>query len=274
MLTRFVRIQLTIFTIASVIGMTMMFWRYMQVPTLLGLGGITVTLELPSTGGLYRFSNVTYRGVQIGKVTSVGPTAAGAKAKLSIATNPKIPADVHAEVRSVSAIGEQYVDLIPRSASPPYLHNGSLIPMRDTAIPQPVGPMLDRLSALVDSIPQDKVHELLDESFKAFNGAGYDLSSLLDSSAKLSRDANATGDRARMLLDDLAPLLDSQAQTTDAIRLWARSLAGVTEQLTADDPQVRMLLRNGPSFTQEVSRLLNQVKPTLPVLLANLTSIG
>jgi|GEM_PF-4689815 len=68
----------------------------MQVPTLLGIGKLTVTLELPDTGGLYRFSNVTYRGVQIGKVTAVGPTATGAKATLAIDTSPKIPADVHA----------------------------------------------------------------------------------------------------------------------------------------------------------------------------------
>ncbi len=274
MLTRFIRIQLLIFAIASVIGMTTMFFMYMQVPTLLGIGRFTVTLELPDTGGLYRFSNVTYRGVQMGKVTSVGPTASGAEATLSIATSPRIPADVHAEVRSVSAVGEQYVDLTPRSPSPPYLQNGSVIHTGDVTIPQPVGPMLDRLSALVNSIPGDKLHDLLDESFKAFNGAGYDLSSLLDSSARLSHDANETGDRTRALINDSAPLLDSQAQTADQIRLWARSTAGVTEQLVKNDPQVRTLLQTGPGFEQEVSRLLEQLKPTLPVLLANLTTVG
>jgi len=107
MLTRFVRIQLAIFAIASVIGMTAMVFQYMQVPTLLGIGRITVKLELPDTGGLYRFSNVTYRGVQIGKVTSVGPTTAGAEATLSLDSSPKIPADLHAAVRSASAVGEQ-----------------------------------------------------------------------------------------------------------------------------------------------------------------------
>jgi phospholipid/cholesterol/gamma-HCH transport system substrate-binding protein len=56
MLTRFVRIQLILFTIASVIGVSVMVFSYMQVPTLLGLGRITVKLELPATGGLYRFS--------------------------------------------------------------------------------------------------------------------------------------------------------------------------------------------------------------------------
>jgi hypothetical protein len=34
------------------------------------------------------------------------------------------------------------------------------------------------------------------------------------------------------------------------------------------------LLQEGPGFTDEASRLFNQIKPTLPVLLANLTTIG
>jgi phospholipid/cholesterol/gamma-HCH transport system substrate-binding protein len=34
----------------------------------------------------------------------------------------------------------------------------------------PVEPMLGRLSALANSIPKDKLSQLLDESFKSFNG--------------------------------------------------------------------------------------------------------
>ncbi|CAG7065531.1 mce related protein [Mycobacterium avium subsp. paratuberculosis] len=274
MLTRFVRIQLTIFALASVVAMAFMFFQYMQVPTLLGIGKLTVTLELPDTGGLYRFSNVTYRGVQIGKVTAVGPTATGAKATLQLDTSPKIPADVHAAVRSMSAVGEQYVDLVPRSESGPYLCDGSVITARDTSIPRPVGPMLDRLSALVKSIPKDKLGQLLNESFSAFNGAGYDLEWLLDSSGKLSRDASGVVDHTRALVDDGAPFLDAQAQTADKTRRWAHNLAGFTDQMVTDDAQFRKLLHTGPGFEQEVSRLLDQLKPTLPVFLANLSTIG
>src|ERR1700758_4326829 len=128
MLTRFVRIQLAIFAIVGTLGVIAMVLFYIQAPTLLGIGRMTVTLELPATGGLYQFSNVTYRGVQLGKVTSVGLTPTGAKATLSLGTSPKVPADLTAKVLSVSAVGEQYVDLQPRTDSPtaPTLHDGSV----------------------------------------------------------------------------------------------------------------------------------------------------
>jgi virulence factor Mce-like protein len=274
MLSRFVRIQLVIFTIASIVGVLVMVFAYMQVPTLLGIGKINVKLQLPTSGGLYRFANVTYRGVQIGKVTEMDVSRAQATATLTLNTAPKIPADLVAEVRSVSAIGEQYVELLPKSDAPPYLQDGSVIPEDATKVPESVSPMLDQLSTLIKTIPRDKLSQLLDESHKAFNDSGYDLGSLIDSSSRISHDLNATADRSAALIEDAAPLLDSQAQSTDALRLWAHSLTGITGQVVDDDPQVRTLLRDGPAAADEVSRLFAQIKPTLPVLLANMTTFG
>src|SRR6201999_3993446 len=100
MLKLFVRIKLLIFTIVGIVGVIAMALFYVQAPTLLGIGRMTVTLEQPAAGGLYRFSNVTYRGVQVGKVTAVSLTAKGAKATLSLGTSPKIPANLQAAVMS------------------------------------------------------------------------------------------------------------------------------------------------------------------------------
>ena len=274
MLTRFVRIQLVIFTAASVVGISAMLVQYIQVPTLLGIGRIEVTLELPEAGGLYRFANVTYRGVQIGKVTEMDVNRAGAVATLSLASQPRVPADLRAEVRSVSAVGEQYVDLQPLRDTGRYLHEGSVIPASATVVPQQVAPMMDHLSALITSVPEDKLSGLLDESFSAFNGAGYDLQTLAESTSRVAADTDAVAERTSALIEDTGPVLDGQVVSADDLRTFAAKLAGVSDQLVVNDPQIRDLLQNGPGAADEVSRLLEQVKPTLPVLLANLTSLG
>lgn len=67
----------------------------------------------------------------------------------------------------------------------------------DTSIPRPVRPVLDKLSALVKSIPKDKLGQLLDESFTTFNGAGYDLEWMLDSSSRVSHDTSGVVDHTR-----------------------------------------------------------------------------
>jgi virulence factor Mce-like protein len=274
MLTRFVRTQLIIFTIASIISVTAMIFVYLQVPAWFGIGHISVTLELPGTGGLYRFGNVTYRGVQVGRVARVDPTTTGATAALVLGSSPKIPADVEAHVRSASAVGEQYVDLVPRSDGPPFLQENSVIARRDTTIPLKVGPVLDQLGALVKSVPKDKLSGLLEQAYQAFHGGGYDVGSLIDSASRIAADSKATAARARDMIIDGAPLIDSQAASADALRTWAANLASVTGVVVQRDPELRTVLDTGSGTAQEVSRLLGQLKPTLPVLLTNLTTVG
>ncbi|MFD4459045.1 MCE family protein [Nocardia sp. NPDC058480] len=274
LLSRLVRAQLVMFAVLSVIGLTLMLTVYVRLPALLGVGTHTVYLELPESGGLYRFGNVTYRGVQVGKVTAVELTATGVRATMTVDAGRPIPADLEAQVRSVSAVGEQYVDLRPRTDAGPYLRDGSVITAADATVPQQVGPMLDRLSALVGTIPVERLHDLLDRLFQGVNGAGPELDSLLASAATITKSLNSVSDSTATLITDSVPLLDAQARTTDAIQVWTRSLAGVTGQLVADDPQVRSLLQTGPGFANEVGALFESVELTLPVLLANLTSIG
>ncbi len=274
MLTRFVRIQLVLFAVASVVGVITMGLVYLQVPTLLGIGRTTVTVELPVSGGLYRFSNVTLRGVQVGKVTAIDLEPTKVVATISLNADARIPTDTLANVRSMSAVGEQYIDLVPRSADGPYLADGSVIPVSKVSVPEQIGPVLDQASALLATIPRDRLGNLVDETYRGLAGAGYDLGSLLDSGAQISGDVNSAADSARQLTANAVPLLDGQYQSADAIRSWARNLAGVTDQIQQNDSDIRTLLDRGPGFAQEVGGLLDQVKPTLPVLLANLTSLG
>lgn len=274
MLSRLVRVQLVLFTTVSLAGVIAMAFGYLGVPTYLGFGHIRVTVELPETGGLYRFGNVTYRGVQIGRVTSVEPTTTGAYAVLQIESRPAISADVDAHVRGASAIGEQYVDLVPRRDGPPFLQDDSVIPADRTTVPQRVGPMLDSLSTMVASVPKDKLSLLLDETSKAFGGAGYDIGSLIDSGSRLAADSAAAAEPARTLIEDGETFLNAQTRSIDSLTTWSRSLAGVTDQLVANDPDFRRLLADGPGFADEISRQLGELKPTLPVLLTNMITMS
>ena len=54
-------------------------WYYLRIPTAVGIGQYTLKADLPTSGGLYPTSNVTYRGETIGKVTAVEPTEAGVR---------------------------------------------------------------------------------------------------------------------------------------------------------------------------------------------------
>lgn len=273
-LSRFIRIQLAIFAVLTVVGVSVMALYYIQVPALLGVGRQTVTVQLPAAGGLYPFANVTYRGDTIGEVSAVKLTDDGVEAVLSIDSDTQVPSDLDAAVKSVSAIGEQYVDLMPRSAGGPYLQDGDVIPRSRTTVPSEVGPLLDQANALVESIPPGNFRKVVDESFNAFSGSGPDLQRLLDSTRLFLQTAQENVGATRTLLDQLGPLLDTQVVTSDAIRAWTSNLATFTDQVRRSDSDVRALLVKGQPFAAQATALFQELQPTLPILLANLTSVG
>lgn len=274
MMTKFVRIQLVIFAILTVIGLVVMSIQYVRVPTLLGIGRYEVTVELPSTGGLYSHANVAYRGTNIGVVDDVVLTSDGVEARMSLDSSYKIPSDVDAVVKSVSAVGEQYVDLIPRTSDGATLADGDVIPEDRAAIPQDVGEMLDQADVLLASISDTRLHLVIDEAFKAFNGSGPDLQRLIDSARLFVEEANRNTDATKTLIEQVGPLLDTQIVSSDAIRSWTQDLVTFTDQLRASDQNLRSILEKGPGAAQEANRLFQDLRPTLPILLANLVSVG
>ena len=197
---------------------------------------------------------------------------------MSLDSDYKIPADVDAAVKSVSAVGEQYVDLIPRDgaaeADGPYLANGDVIPLDRASIPQDVGEMLDQADELLASISDTRLQTVIDEAFTAFNGSGPDLQRLIDSARLFVEEADANSDATKALIDQVGPLLDTQTVSSDAIRSWTRDLVTFTDQLRASDPNLRSVLEKGPGAAQEATQLFQDLQPTLPILLRNLVSVG
>ncbi|MFJ2665454.1 MCE family protein [Nocardia fluminea] len=274
-LTRFVRAQLAIFAVLTVIGLVVMGGAYVQVPAMLGIGRYAVTVQLAATGGLYPTANVSYRGQNIGKVEAVRLTTAGVEADLSIDSDYKVPADSSAWVRSVSAIGEQYVDLVPTDQpADGNLRDGSVIPESRTHLPQDVGAMLDQADKLLATVADTRLRQVIDEAFLAFNGAGPDLQRFIDSAALLVQQAESDIEPTKKLLDQIGPLLDTQTRSADDIRSWTADLATLTDQLREHDPALRSLLNNGPSAMETVTEQFQSLRPTLPLLASNLVSLG
>jgi phospholipid/cholesterol/gamma-HCH transport system substrate-binding protein len=274
-LSRRIRIQLCVFIVVTLIAGGVMIVRYMQLPAaLFGVGHYTVTMELPSSGGLYGTANVSYRGKEIGKVSSVSLTDSGVAAELSIESDYKVPSNVRAQVHSRSAVGEQYVELIPEEGDSKPLGDGSVIPLSRTSVPPDIGTLMDSVNGTLSSLPQENLGTVIDESYNAFNGTGPELRRIIESITALSGQARENLDPSVALIKEAGPVLGSQGQTADAIGTWANRLNDISGQLSSNDDHVRSILRNGPATADQANALFQQIRPTLPILLTNLVSLG
>ena len=122
--------------------------------------------------------------------------------------------------------------------------------------------------------PRDNVKTVIDESSTAVGGLGPELSRIVKGSTALAIDARANLDPLTSLIDQSKPVLDSQADTAEAVHAWAAHLANITRQLQSNDNAVAGFLEKAPAAANEARQLIDRLKPTLPVLLANLVSIN
>lgn len=276
-LSRRILIQLAVFTVIALVAMAVMGFHFLKLPAkFFGIGRYNVTMQLPETGGLYTTGNVTYRGVEVGRVESVKLTETGVDAVLSLKSGIDIPSDLKAAVHSQSAIGEQYVELVPNNGTSRPLKDGDVIPRSETSVPPDINTLLDAANTGLQAIPRDNLKTAIDEAYNAVGGLGPQLSDIVKGSTTLAIDARKNLDPLINLIDNAKPVLDSQVQTSAAIQAWASHLATVTGDLQrANDSVAGFIDQKGIIIaSQEARNLMERLKPTLPVIMANLSSVG
>ncbi|MDT5267580.1 MAG: phospholipid/cholesterol/gamma-HCH transport system substrate-binding protein [Mycobacterium sp.] len=272
MLTRLIKIQLVLFTVLTVLALVILGWYYLRLPALAGIGQYKLYADLPRSGGLYSTANVTYRGTAIGKVTSVVPTERGARAEMSIDSNIKIPADASANVHSVSAIGEQYLDLVSTGNPGQYLAGGATI--TKSSVPSEVGPALDSANRGLAVLPKEKIDSLLTETSQAVGGLGPALQRLVDSTTAIASDFKDNLGPVNDIVNNSTPILDSQVNSGDAISQWAANLNTITSQTAEQDQALRSGLHQAAPTADQLNEVFGGVRDSLPQTLANVAVVA
>jgi phospholipid/cholesterol/gamma-HCH transport system substrate-binding protein len=270
-LTRQIKRQLIVFTALTVIGLIVLGWYYLHIPRLAGVGQYPLKAELPVSGGLYSSANVTFRGITIGKITDIQPTRGGAIATMSISDRYKIPIDASANVHSVSAVGEQYLDLVSDNNPDTFFSPGQTI--TKATVPAPIGPALDAANRGLSALPKDKIASLLDETSQAVGGLGPALQRLVNSTQAIVGDFKTNLNDVNDIIRNSGPILDSQVNSSDSIERWAARLNILARQAADKDQNLNSILSNAAPVADQVNAVFSDVRDSLPQTLANLAIV-
>ncbi|WP_433567256.1 MCE family protein [Nocardia sp. CA-151230] len=274
MKTRLVKGQLVVFSTLAVISLVYGAVHYIGIQRVTGIGTYTVTADFADAGGIYESASVTYRGVEVGRVTGVDLNSGIVRVRMQLRNGLHIPAAAAAAIKSTSAIGEQYVDLVPVDEHGPYLGDGSEIPVSRTTVPIPTSEVLDKTQTLLAGVSTDSLRTTLDETFQAVNGTGPELASLIESSAKFLDLAQADIGPTLTLINDAEPLLRTGNSVRTELRSAVHDLGSFTEQLARSDSDLRGVLDQGPSTAATVAGTLADLGTPLPAMLADLQTVG
>lgn len=235
----------------------------------------SVYAVFPDAGGVFTNQEVTYRGVTVGHVGTMEVIEDGVRIELSIDEDVEIPHDgTEARVMFKSAVGEQFVDLLPESDNPPYFENGDEIPMTQTSIPVSTQELLVTVEAVLRGVPPKSLKAVVDSLGEGLEGRGQDIGILLESMADIAEVFAERTPEIESILDRGTEVGAAFLASREDFAAAVRELVTVTESLAASIPNLESLLRGTNETSDELVALIDEERPEVNQLIADLGRIN
>lgn len=258
--------------ITFLLGVTYMLTQVLDVP-LTGRAA-KVQVHLPTTGGLFKGSIVTYRGVRVGKVTSLDLAEdGGVDVTVALSADVEVPRDTEAKVRSLSPVGEQFLDLQPESADGPYLADGDKITGTAEDVPMSLAQTAIEVDSLLDRVDEKQVQVIMDELEAAVGDADGDLESLLTNSDLLTTSLEESWPATLSLLNNGEVVGQLLANHRLDFAKLSRSAAVLARWLRSFDGDFEKLLKTAPKDFDQLAILMADLRPVLPKTLDELVKM-
>ena len=236
-------------------------------------------------------AKVKLRGVQIGEVASIGAETAGGNdlSKLNLKMDPGpfqyLPSNVEAEIKSSTAFGAKYVDLIvpPEGASPESLKPGAVLHSRNVTVE--VNTVFENLQSVVHSIDPAKLNSVLSAVAESVRGKGERIGEAITDANNVLLAVNPrmptvrqdwqlfgqTAEAYSGAAQDILSILDSFSTTSTTITTHAKSLdqvllsavgfsqsgintiganqSNLVRAMNILDPTTALLMKYSPTYT-------------------------
>lgn len=279
MITRRTKMQLLVFVIITLLGVSYVGARYAKLDKAVRDDSFEVTAHFAEAGGIFAGAEVTYRGVGIGTVDRLELTEEGVDVVLKVDNQwDEIPSETIALVGNRSAVGEQFVELQPKvdPDQGEHLSDGSEIAMDDTRTPIQTEELLTNLSTTVNSVDQEALKTTVDELGAAFDGTGDDLQQIIDTGNSFIEEADRNFEITTQLIEDSNVVLQGQIDSGDNLEVFAEQLALFSGTIASDqtDGDLRRVIDNGSMAANQLRTFIEENQVELASLIRNLTTTG
>ncbi|UUW91898.1 MCE family protein [Pimelobacter simplex] len=236
-----------------------------------------VSVDVPRSAGLFEDSDVSYRGVRIGKVTSMEVSPSGVHLRLSLSGDQPVPQRVEARVRMLSALGESYVDLVPTTTVPagsgePHLEAGSTI--ATGTVPTTVSEALASSTALLRSLDPADLDTVQTLMADAFSGLAPELRTLVVGGQRFINAVTDAAPGTRQLIVDGLTVLRTGNATQEQLATIVRSFDVLAQGLADNDADFGQLLVDGGEAADTIEELVRTQTGPFQELLRGTGAIG
>ncbi|MFJ2668858.1 MCE family protein [Nocardia fluminea] len=232
-----------------------------------------VTVELAISGGLTEGSDVTFRGVRVGRVGDVRIAGDGIAAVAEIEEGTRIPVGGTVAVARLSAAGEQYLDFRPETDTGPYLRDGSVIARADTGVPVQVQSVLANMSGLVNGLNPERLNVIVNELDKALAGGPDGLRNMISGISRAMAGLNDLLPQTEHLLRNLEVIASTTAHAQPDLGTLTNAGSALFQQFSAADAELRHLLQQGPGQLATLGGFISRTQNPITDLVTNFVAI-
>ncbi|MCW2655745.1 MAG: putative Mce family protein [Mycobacterium sp.] len=170
---------------------------------------VNVAMQVPDINGLVVDSNVLLRGVPVGKVTGIDTTMQNATVRFYIDKQYPIPVDSDVRLENLSALGESYIGLVPRTSDGPTFHDGQQVATKNVTQPASISELATSVVRVLNQMDPGQLNRMVNETDQALPPPNEVLPNLTRASTLLRDTVNSMQGRGSQMLANFQTLLQN-----------------------------------------------------------------
>lgn len=269
-----VRGALSFVAFAAIIALAFSYFTSLGVNVKRPTQRINISMEVPDINGLVVGSSVQLRGVPIGAISSITTSIGGATVNFYLDGRYKIPANSDVRLANLSALGEAYIGLIPRSDAGPTLQDGQRIAAKAITNPPSISDLATAVVRVLNQLDPAALDRIINETDAALPNPTPVLPNLARAATLLRNTAANMNGKGRELLDNFQALFRNAAFVGPVLAFNApyvaqigRSLDGVYAcAIEAYNRGAPKTVYNFSHFVTRVEHLLDHSSGDIKVL--------
>jgi phospholipid/cholesterol/gamma-HCH transport system substrate-binding protein len=230
-------------------------------------GQYALSAMFPKAGeGLHSGSEVTYRGVQVGRVSSIALTRRHAAVGMLIDPGFRVPTDATATIKPVNVFGAEEVALaFPAADDAAALAPGATV--GHTAVSAELGDLFAAADPLLARIDAPDLSSVVSDLAQASVGEGPTIAASIDEGAKLADLLDRTLPAQLQALDSFSAFQAALTPTATSLDAIARASNQVLPAFNSSAASYQRLLQTLAPFAQDLAQLLSAYHPDIETLL-------
>ncbi|BBX00050.1 mammalian cell entry protein [Mycolicibacterium moriokaense] len=166
-----------------------------------------LSMSVPDINGLVADASVLLRGVAVGKVTRIESAVDHATVHFYVDGAYPIPVDSDVRLDNLSALGEAYIGLLPRTDTGPVLQDGQHIATEAVHVPPAISELATSVVRVLDQLDPDQLQRIIGEADTALPDPKQVLPNLERASLVLRNMADSRNGRGQQVLENFQTLL-------------------------------------------------------------------